>query len=168
MRALRPMTQEERDFAEQRHDLVIDFLRYKHLPMDDFYDIVIFGYLSAVQQYFRNPPAGVEFKAMAFRAMKDAVLRDGEYHARAKRSGVTVGLDDVELTDLRQDTERRVESKALLEQVVSMATPRETKIIDLLINGFALHEAARFLKMPKAAAVSCMEDFYGRARVAIG
>lgn len=115
MRALRPMTQEERDFAEQRHDLVIDFLRYKHLPMDDFYDIVIFGYLSAVQQYFRNPPAGVEFKAMAFRAMKDAVLRDGEYHARAKRSGVTVGLDDVELTDPRQDTERRVESKALLE-----------------------------------------------------
>lgn len=168
MRALRPMTQEERDFAEQRHDLVIDFLRYKHLPMDDFYDIVIFGYLSAVQQYFRNPPAGVEFKAMAFRAMKDAVLRDGEYHARAKRSGVTVGLDDVELTDPRQDTERRVESKALLEQVASVATPKEARIIDLLINGFALHEAARFLKMPKAAAVSCMEDFYGRARVAIG
>lgn len=168
MRALRPMTQEERDFAEQRHDLVIDFLRYKHLPMDDFYDIVIFSYLSAVQQYFRNPPAGVEFKAMAFRAMKDAVLRDGEYHARAKRSGVTVGLDDVELTDPRQDTERRVESKALLEQVASVATPKEARIIDLLINGFALHEAARFLKMPKAAAVSCMEDFYGRARVAIG
>lgn len=168
MRALRPMTQEERDFAEQRHDLVIDFLRYKHLPMDDFYDIVIFSYLSAVQQYFRNPPAGVEFKAMAFRAMKDAVLRDGEYHARAKRSGVTVGLDDVELTDPRQDTERRVESEALLEQVASVATPKEARIIDLLINGFALHEAARFLKMPKAAAVSCMEDFYGRARVAIG
>lgn len=33
MRALRPMTQEERDFAEQRHDLVIDFLRYKHQPL---------------------------------------------------------------------------------------------------------------------------------------
>ena len=27
MRALRPMTQEERDFAEQHHNLVIDFLR---------------------------------------------------------------------------------------------------------------------------------------------
>ena len=168
MRALRPMTQEERDFAEQRHDLVIDFLRYRHLPMDDFYDIVIFGYLSAVQQYFRNPPVGVEFKAMAFRAMKDAVLREGEYHSRAKRCGVTVGLDDVELTDPRQDTERRVEGKALLEQVVSMATPRETRIINLLIDGFALHEAAWRLKMPRADAVSCMEDFYGRARVAIG
>lgn len=170
MRALRPMTQEEREFAEQHHDLVIDFLRYKRLSIDDFYDVVIFGYLSAVQQYFRNPPAGVEFKAMAFRAMKDSVLRDGEYHARAKRYGVTVGLDDVSgtLTDPSQDTERRVEGKALLEQVASVATPKEARIIDLLINGFALHEAARFLKMPKAAAVSCMEDFYGRARVAIG
>ena len=167
MRALRPMTQEERDFAEQHHNLVIDFLHYRRLPMDDFYDIVIFGYLSAVQQYFRNPPAGVEFKAMAFRAMKDSILREGEYHSRVKRSGVTVGLDDVELTDPRQDTERRIEGKALLEQVVSMATPKETKIINLLIDGFALHEAARFLKMPKAAALSCMEDFYCRARVAI-
>ena len=50
MRALRPMTQEEREFAEQNHDLVIDYLRRKRLPMDDYYDIVIFGYLSAVQQ----------------------------------------------------------------------------------------------------------------------
>ena len=38
MRALRPMTQEERDFAEQHHNLVIDFLRYRRLPMDEFYD----------------------------------------------------------------------------------------------------------------------------------
>ena len=76
---------------------------------------------------------------MAFRAMKDAVLREGEYRSRAKRCGVTVGLDDVELTDPRQDTERRVEGKALLEQVVNVATPREAKIIKLLIDGFALH-----------------------------
>ena len=94
MRALHPMTQEERDFAEQRHDLVIDFLRFKRLPMDDFYDIVIFGYLSAVQQYFRNPPAGVKFKAMAFRAMKDSILRDGEYNARAKRCAYIITFEE--------------------------------------------------------------------------
>ncbi len=170
MRALRPMTQEERDFAEQHHDLVVDYLRRKRLPMNDFYDVVIFGYLSAVQQYFRNPPAGVAFKAMAFRAMKDSVLREGEYYARAKRCSVTVGLDDVRntLTDPRQDTEQRVESKALLEQVASVATPKEAKIIRLLVAGFALHEAARSLKMSKDATISCMENFYCRARVAIG
>lgn len=172
MRALCPMTQEEREFAEQCHDLVIDFLHCKHLPMDDFYDIVIFGYPSAVQQYFRNPPAGVEFTAMAFRAMKDSVLREGEYHARAKRCGFTISLEDVEgygaFADPKQDTERQIEGKALLEQAVSVATPKETKIIHFLLDGFALHETARFLKMPKAATVSCMESFCFRARAAIG
>lgn len=170
MRALRPMTEEERKFAEQQHELVICFLRCKHLPIDDFYDVVIFGYLSAVQQYFRNPPSNVAFEAMAFRAMKDTILRNREYAARAKRSGITVGLDDVEnaLADPRQDTERQVEDKALLEQVVNMTTPKEARIINLLIDGFALHKAAQFLKMSKGTAVSCMEDFYSRARVAIG
>ena len=170
MRALRPMTKEEREFAEQHHDLVIGFLRRRRLPLDEFYDVVIFGYLSAVQQYFRDPPVGVEFKAMAFRAMKDSVLREGEYHARAKRCGSAVSLNDKDnmIPDPRQDTERHVEGKALLKQAASVATPKQAKIINLLIGGFALHEAAQFLKMPRAAAISCMEDFCCRARAAIG
>ena len=166
------MTKEEREFAEQKHDLVVEFLHRRHLPMNDYYDIVIFGYLSAVQQYFRNPPAGVEFKTMAFRAMKDAILREGEYHARAKRCGYTVSLDTEgyhsTIPDQKQDVERQTERKALLEQVAKVATPRENKIIELLVDGFALHEAARFLKIPRAAAISCMENFCGRARATIG
>ena len=167
MRALRPMTQEEREFVEQNHNLVIDYLRCKCLPMDDFYDVVIFGYLSAVQQYFRNPPAGVAFKAMAFRAMKDSVLREGEYHARAKRCAHIISLDGMNVQDPKQDTERQIEGKALLEQVISVAAPREARIITLLIDGFALHEAAQFLKMPRASAETCMDNFYFRARAAI-
>ena len=172
MRALHPMTQEEREFAEQNHGLVIDYLRCKRLPMDDFYDVVVFGYLSAVQQYFRNPPAGVAFEAMAIRAMKDSILREGEYYTRAKRRGHTVSLEDMgshgAIPDTRQDTEQKVEGKALLEQAARVATPREAKIIQLLVDGFALREAARLLKIPKAAVVSCMEDFCCRARTAIG
>ena len=166
MRALRPMIKEERGFAEQHHELVIDFLRCKRLPMDDFYDIVIFGYLSAVQQYFRNPPAGVKFKAMAFQAMKDSILRDGEYNACAKRCAYIISLDDMNVQDPKQDTERQIEGKALLEQVISVATPKEAKIISFLVDGFALREAAQRLKMPKAVAVSCMENFYCRAKAA--
>lgn len=134
MRALRPMTEAEREFAEQKHDLVIDFLRYKRLLMDDFYDIVIFGYLSAVEQYFRNPPAGVEFKAMAFRAMKDSVLREREYGIRAKRYGVTMSLDAADscgmIQDPKQDTARQVEGKALLQQAVSIATPKSYTLLE--------------------------------------
>ena len=125
-----------------------------------------------MQQYFRNPPADVKFKAMAFRAMKDAILRDGEYNARAKRCGYTVSLDTAgnhsTIPDQTQDVERQTEDKALLKQAAKVATPRENKIIELLIDGFALREAARLLKIPRATAVSCMNDFYCRARTAIG
>jgi len=163
------MMQEEREFAEREHQIVLDFLRYKRLPMNEYYDTVIFGYLSAVQQYFRDPPVNVEFKAMAVRAMKDSVLRDREYHARMKRCGTTVNLDalDGQLPDSRQDTERQAEGKALLEQVVSIATPSEARIISLLMDGYILREAARLLKIPRASAVSCMEGFYCRAKAAI-
>ncbi len=118
MRKLCPMTREEQDFAEQEHNIVIEFIRRKRLPMVDFYDVVIFGYLSAVQQYFYNPPPNVEFRAMAFRAMKDAVLREREYNTRAKRCGFTVSLDEIAIyiPDPRQDIERRAEITALLEQ----------------------------------------------------
>lgn len=171
MRALRPMTIEEREFAEQKHDLVIDFLRCKRLPMDDYYDVVIFGYLSAVQQYFRDPPVDVAFKAMAFRAIKDSILRNGEYSTRAKRCGVTVSMDAVDrlstIQDPKQDTARQAEEKVLLEQAASAATPKEASILRLLVDGFALHEAARFLKMPRAAVERCMENFCCRARAVI-
>lgn len=72
------------------------------------------------------------------------------------------------LVDPIPDTERQIEGKALLEQAANVATPKEAKIIGLLLDGFVLREAARLLKMPKAAAVSCMEEFYGRAKIAIG
>jgi len=169
MRALYPLTEAEQEMAEQEHQLVLDFLHCKRLPMSDFYDVVIFGYLSAVQQYIRNSPNGVCFKAMAFRAMKDALLQEREHNARPMRSGCTVDLDDVcnMIVDPSKDLERQVECKTLLEQATNIATPRETSIISLLVSGLALHEAARALRISKAAAESCMEEFYFRVRAAI-
>lgn len=169
MRALRPMAQDERVFAEHYHDLVIDFIHCKHLPMDEYYDVVVFGYLSAVQQYFRNPPTDVGFKVMAFRAMKDSILREGEYHSRAKRYGTTMSLDalDGQIPDSRQNPEQQVVDKTILKQVMNLATSNEFKIINLLMDGFVLQEAARLLKISRATATTSMEKFYFRAKAVI-
>lgn len=53
-------------------------------------------------------------------------------------------------------------------RVASVATPKEARIIGLLLDGFVLQEAARRLKMPKAAAVNCMEQFYYWVKTIIG
>ena len=44
-----PLTKEQQDFAAEHHGLVYKFLNDNHLPEDEFYDVVIFGYLKAVQ-----------------------------------------------------------------------------------------------------------------------
>lgn len=48
---IRPLTKEQRRFAEENHHLVFTFLNQKDLPESAFYDVVIFGYLKAVQEY---------------------------------------------------------------------------------------------------------------------
>ena len=50
---LRPFTKEEQQFAEENHDLVYAFLNEKKLSEDEYYDVVVFGYLQAVQFYCR-------------------------------------------------------------------------------------------------------------------
>ena len=39
-----PLTKEQQEFAAEQHGLVYKFLNDNHLPDDEFYDVVIFGY----------------------------------------------------------------------------------------------------------------------------
>ena len=49
MRKIHLLNPEQQQFAEQNHDVVEHFLSQKRLDAEEFYDVVIFGYLSAVQ-----------------------------------------------------------------------------------------------------------------------
>lgn len=55
MSKLHEMTYLQKQFAEEHQNVVFRFLNQKELPIDDYYDIVIFGYLQAVQEYDENP-----------------------------------------------------------------------------------------------------------------
>ena len=46
-----PMSQAQQLFAEEHHNLVYAFLKEKKLPEDEYYDVVVFGYLQAVMDY---------------------------------------------------------------------------------------------------------------------
>ena len=49
-----PLTPEQKTFAADNHGLVYKFLNENQLPEDEFYDVVIFGYLKAVKEYFSS------------------------------------------------------------------------------------------------------------------
>ena len=52
---IRPLTKKQQQFAEQNHDLVYAFLNVKKLPEIEYYDVIIFGYLKAVQEFCDTP-----------------------------------------------------------------------------------------------------------------
>ncbi len=170
MKALRLMNNRERKFAEQNHDLVLEFLRHKHLSKEDYYDVIIFGYLTAVQQYLRNPPDGVSFQAMAYRNMKDTLYQDMLYHTRKKRTGTTVSLDRVDYTVAAQSqsVEQKTENKILAEQTAHIATPKEADILQLIVDGYTLREIARHLHIPTSTVTKRMNALRCRAQTAIG
>lgn len=49
------LTDYERQYAEEHHALVYRFLHDKGLDINEFYDVVIFRYLAAVQRYLTEP-----------------------------------------------------------------------------------------------------------------
>ena len=46
-----PLTPEQKIFATRNHDLVYKFLQEKNLPIDEYYDVVIFGYLNSIHRF---------------------------------------------------------------------------------------------------------------------
>ncbi len=87
MRAARiqysPLTQEERQFAEQNHYLVGQFLYWNRLQLDDWYDVIIFRYLLSVKKWLQSPELHkYKFQTIANRAMLAAVFNERDKQSR--------------------------------------------------------------------------------------
>lgn len=51
---LEKLTDTERNFAEENHNLIYGFLHQKELSIEEYYNIAVFGFLKAVQVYHRR------------------------------------------------------------------------------------------------------------------
>lgn len=77
MANLEPMTPAECDLATENHYLVERFLKSKRLPFDEWYDVVIFRYIRAVELWFRKPELyQYQFSTIAWRNMDSAVFNE--------------------------------------------------------------------------------------------
>ena len=154
---LEPLTQEEQHFAETHLPLVNRFLHSKGLSESEYYDVVIFGYLEAVQELHRRPisPERQNFTALAEICMKTAVYREFRARIQDKRKVDLLALSlNAPLTD---DTSRTLldalpdnahvvpkefETVDLIARILSAATEREREAIALRISGYTSEEIA--------------------------
>ena len=93
MSRLHEMTHLQKQFAEEHQDTVFRFLSHKNLSVEDYYDIVIFGYLQAVQEYDENPAlARFQFNTIAWTKMSDCLGKHFSYENKPKRKAHTVSI----------------------------------------------------------------------------
>ena len=86
-----PLTEEEQKFAEENHFLIAKYLRKRRLPIDEWYDVVIFRYCRSVKRWFALPELHKHsFEIIAFYAMRSAIGREYE---KQRRRIQTISLD---------------------------------------------------------------------------
>lgn len=88
------LTERQRRFAEDNHKVLEDFLQCRRLPMDEFYDVVVFRFLKAVQQYDEcEDLKRFSFQMIAENQMRSAVEHYFENMKQQRKHGVVLSLD---------------------------------------------------------------------------
>ncbi|WP_278941445.1 hypothetical protein [Anaerotruncus colihominis] len=91
--ALTPLSPAERSVAERHYRLVEWYVRHRGLPVEEYYDVAVFGYLLAVKRWFSRPDLyHYEFTTIACAAMRSAI---GNEQRKQSRRIKTISLDDL-------------------------------------------------------------------------
>lgn len=151
---MKPMTDEQRQLAEENHDLVRAFLKENSLSESQYYDVVIFGYLRAVQEYCEKPALQrYSFGTVAWRKMACELKDYRRYLASQKHAYITVSLQDSvsEGSDMRwedvlcdrNDVFDQLYMDLILHDLAKRLPKREMRIICRKINGDTMHDIAK-------------------------
>ncbi len=172
MGALTPLTPEEQEMAVKHLYLVDEFLRRKHLDTDEYYDVVIFGYLAAIQMNCRDkdyPEEKKNFHGLAEICMRNAVYSEWRYLGREKNKAnrmstsfdalMDLGEEEFSLYEIIEDTTINIENSIAAQDLIDCAlaedTPKERKAIEYTCLGFKPREIAEIMDTTPFA-ISCI------------
>jgi RNA polymerase sigma-70 factor (ECF subfamily) len=149
---LSPLTPEEQKYAEENHDLVYKFLHMHNLNVDDYYDVIIFGYLRAVENYSKRPDLQkLKFTTVAYAAMGSEWKNYSRAQNAEKRKGNALSLDcttiygedDLELYNIIGKHDALDEEEALnriLKELAPVLTKKQLKALHLKAQGYSYNE----------------------------
>lgn len=139
------LTEKEKTFAETHHNLVIQFLHSKRLD-DDYYDVIVFGYLKAVSAYVNHLDLQKKypFIIIAYRKMKDELIDHYIYTDRQKRAGEKIALRYSNLSEIKEPYNNYLEEyiihRSIYFEIFSMLTSIEKKILTLKLKQYQKKE----------------------------
>ena len=148
-----PLTPEQGTFAAENHGLVLKFLNENHLPEDEYYDIVIFGYLQAVKDYFCRPDMSrYSFSTIAWKEMRGAISNHNRKQTQKKRNADVIsihsglyagGLPLEHSVPYGHDVMAELETQLLLHELAGMITKEQMQMVRMRNDGYDIREIAR-------------------------
>ena len=142
------LTDAQRNFAEENHNMIQDFLFYNQLDRADYYDVVVLGYLEAVQAYDEDSrPRQYKFETIASRKMCDCLFKHWRYNGRLKRKARLVSLDGAVYEDSGLTLSETIVAKnvkcedlvfqrLMIEEAMVHMTEKEKKVVQMKAAGF--------------------------------
>jgi RNA polymerase sigma-70 factor (ECF subfamily) len=141
------LTPAEQQYASENYNLVNTFLLRKHLDENEYFDVVIFGYIRAVQQYLNKPELSkFKFSTIAWRKMNDCLISHYRYMKRAKRSACVVSLEDGILTYQPSAPDYGMldfETEQILLELASKLSKQQMNAVRMKFDGYSVREIAK-------------------------
>lgn len=152
------LTKEEQEFAAEHCGLIDLHLRVNHLDHDQWWDVLVFGYLVAVRCWFRTPQVRKwAFPTIAKVKMRGAMLEQLRHENRAMRRGRVISLDvcldgseatPYDLLPGSSGAEEQAVFEMLMCSLASGLTGTEKAVLRLTTEGYGKGEIARKLGIP--------------------
>lgn len=148
-----PLTPEQKIYAAEHHDLVYRYLNQNHLPEDDYYDVIIFGYLKAVRDYLtRTDLQTYSFVTISWKAMTQSLANYYKSLKCQKRNAeivnIHVGLheDNIPLDENFMATDKlmeQLEVKLLLHDLARRTSKEQMDMVRMKSSGYGIQDIAR-------------------------
>lgn len=153
-----PLTPEQSVFAAENHELVIKFLKTKQLPVDDYYDIVIFGYLKAVRDYLsRAELRKYAFSTVCWKTMMQSVSNYHKGTMRKKRNADVISIHSEMYEDgpvlesmlpVYHDLLAHLQAELLLHDLATVISEQQMDMVRMRSHGYNIREIARRHNVP--------------------
>lgn len=158
---LQPLTDSERKYAMDNHNLVYAFLHRYGYSMENYYDVVIFGYLKAVQVYHRkeNLHNKYDFPFISWWYMRAEI---GNYfrmeNAKKRKPAEPLVSLDVEYAETEnlynfigvadgKSPESEVVAMERMTELLNVLSDTQRKITELKVDGYSSSEIFSALEM---------------------
>ena len=152
------LTEEQRQFAAENHNLIYTYLWNRRLEVDDYYDIAVFGYLRAVKRYLTEPwLRRYQFSTVAWHAMRQSIA---SFHRAEERRRETERKYLKTLQARPPDPFEELEAKLLLHDLAAVSSQEQYDLASMRLQGYSVAETARTQGMSEKRVRGLLRELY--------